>query len=178
MAVEEEAPPAAPPPPLPPEVTLPAIGFHNGPAVRIGLLVGALSILVSMLSGQLLMPAAFLVWLVAAGFLAVFLYRRRTGQRLSMMHGAHLGWLCGVFGFVITMILVTIMVVALSDPNVVASMRDQLKLLPRQEADVNKMLEIIRSPAGIATGLGALFLMFTILPAFGGALGAKLMDRD
>lgn len=174
----EEAPP---PPPLPPEVPVvvaPPIGFHNGPAVRIGLLVGALSILMSMLTGQLLMPSAFLVWLVVAGFLAVYLYYRRTGQRLSVMHGAHLGWLCGIFGFLITMVLATIVVVILSDPSVLQTMREQLKTMPKQEADINKMLETLRSPAGILTGLAVSFLLFTVLPAFGGAIGAKLLDRD
>src|SRR2546427_7172180 len=77
----EEAPllPAALPPPVPPP-----IGFHNGPAVRIALMAGSLAFLLSILSGQLALPQTFaLLWLIAAGFLAVFLYRRRTGQRLS-----------------------------------------------------------------------------------------------
>ncbi len=140
-------------------------------------MVGALSILVSMLSGQLLMPAAFLVWLVAAGFLAVFLYYRRTGQRLSVIHGAHLGWLCGIFGFLITMLLLTVMAVVLSDPSVLAAMREQLKAMPNQ-ADMNRMLDTVRSPAGILTALAVFFVLFTILPAFGGAIGAKLLDRN
>ncbi len=98
-------------PPSPPE--LPPIGFHNGPAVRIALLAGVLSIFVSALSGQLPLPRAFaLVWLVATGFLAVFLYRRRTGQRLSALSGAHLGWICGIFGFVIATIMLTTVAVA------------------------------------------------------------------
>lgn len=174
----EDPPPLPLPSPVPVVAAFPPIGFHNGPAVRIGLMVGALSILVSMLSGQLLMPAAFLVWLVAAGFLAVFLYYRRTGQRLSVLHGAHLGWLCGIFGFLITMVLLTVMVALLSDPSVMANLREQLKMLPKQEADVNRVLDTLRSPAGIVTGLLVTFLLFTILPAFGGAIGAKLLDRD
>ena len=42
---------------------------------------------------------------VFAGFLAVFLYRRRTGQRLSVASGARLGWICGIFGFVIVAVM-------------------------------------------------------------------------
>jgi hypothetical protein len=94
------------------------------------------------------------------------------------MHGAHLGWLCGIFGFLITMVLATIVVVILSDPSVLQTMREQLKTMPKQEADINKMLETLRSPAGILTGLAVSFLLFTVLPAFGGAIGAKLLDRD
>ena len=46
-----------------------------------------------------------LVWLrlpiafVAAGFLAVYLYSRRTGQMLSLRSGARMGWITGIFSF-------------------------------------------------------------------------------
>jgi hypothetical protein len=43
---------------------------------------------------------------------------------------------------------------------------------------VNRMIELLRSPAGIASLLAMLFLAFTLLPAAGGALGAKLLDRS
>src|SRR5262249_24476384 len=96
---QEEAP-AVPAPA--PAVEPPPIGFHNGPAVRIAVRVGSLAFFLSRASGQLALPQAFaLVWLLAAGFLSVFLYRRRTGQRLSVRSGAHLGWISGIFGFVI-----------------------------------------------------------------------------
>src|SRR5262249_13691340 len=111
----EETPP---PPPLPPTAAapkFPPIGFHNGPAVRLALLLGLLSLLMSSLLGQLVMPAMFLFWLIVAGFLCVLLYRRRTGQRLSMINGAHLGWICGLFVFAIAVVLMTAGVV--SDPS-------------------------------------------------------------
>jgi hypothetical protein len=39
------------------------------------------------------LPLAFL----AAGFLAVYLYSRRTGQTLSIRSGARMGWITGIF---------------------------------------------------------------------------------
>ena len=39
-------------------------------------------------------------------------------------------------------------------------------------------IEALHSPSGITSVLGLFFLLFTILPAFGGAVGAKLLDRD
>jgi zinc-ribbon domain len=179
LLVEEppEPPPFLPPPPLapPPPVLPPPIGFHNGPAVRVALLCGVLAFLMSIISGQVL-PAFGLVWLVAAGFLAVYLYYRRTGQKLTVMHGAHLGWISGIFGFAITAILLTLMVVALSDPSVLAAMQEQLKASSRQ-ADINQMIDTIRSPSGVLAALFTTFVLFTILPAAGGALGAKLLER-
>ena len=178
LAVEPAAP--VPPPPLP-EIT-PAtvpIGFHNRLAVRIGLLAGLLLIVVSLLLGQVgflrfLAP----VWPIAAGFWAVFVYRRRTGQRLSPMNGAHLGWICGVFAFLMTTIMVTLMVVLLSEPEVVNNLRDQWKDVGRSEADVNTIMQAMHNPATIVGMLLTFLLLFTVLTAFGGAIGAKLLDRD
>src|SRR5271170_7187344 len=124
LEVEVEAPAAVVvPPPVP---APPPIGFHNGPAVRIGLAAAILSILVSMLLGQLaFLQALAPVWLILTGFLAVFFYRRRTHQRLSTLSGAHLGWICGIFGFVIITIMLTLMAVLLSEPAVASALRDQ-----------------------------------------------------
>ena len=179
VAVEQETPAPAPPPLPVAAPAPPPISFHNGLAVRIGLLAGILLIVVSLLLGQVgifryLVP----VWPVAAGFCAVFVYRRRTGQRLSPMSGAHLGWICGVFAFLLTTILVTMMVLALSEPSVVSNLRDQWKDYGRSEADLNMMMQALHNPVAIVGMLLTFLLLFTVLPAFGGAIGAKLLDRD
>ena len=119
-----------------------------------------------------------LVWPVATGVLAVFLYRRATGQRVTPLNGAHLGWICGIFGFVIVVIMLTMIAVALSEPSAVSAMHDQLKGQGISEADVTQLLNVLHSPAGIAGGLLMFFLLFTVLPVFGGMIGAKLLDRD
>jgi hypothetical protein len=172
---------AAAPPPLPPPIPLPQfppIGFHNGPAVWIALVTGILSVVLSMVLGQLRIPGAFGPGMIVAGFLTVYLYRRRTGQRLSVIQGAHLGWISGIFGFAIVTVLMTVVVMLLSDPTIVAAIREQLKVAPGKEADVNQVLGMLHNPSEIFTGLMIFFLLFTILPAFGGALGAKFLDRD
>jgi hypothetical protein len=142
-------------------------------------MAGILSIVVTAVTGELapLRPLV-LFWPVATGALAVFLYRRATGQRLSPLNGAHLGWICGIFGFVMITVLLTMITVALSEPSIVSAMHDQLKDRGMSEADVTQFIEAMRSPAGIASGLLMSFLMFTVLPAFGGLIGAKLLNRD
>jgi hypothetical protein len=179
LIVREEPPPppVLPPPPVP-VPQMPPIGFHNGPAVRIAMVYGFLSIVSLVVFGTLGAAAPFLVpvWLVAGGFLSVLAYRRRTGQRLSWLHGAHLGWICGIFGFAIIAAIMTAVMVALSDPSVLSAVREQTKMSPQQE---KVMIDMIHSgPSGILAILLGTFLWFTILPAFGGALGAKLLDRD
>jgi hypothetical protein len=146
--------------------------------VRAGLLSGAVAFLLLIVSGPLRVPAAPTVGLVAAGFLAVYLYQRRTGQRLSVVHGAHLGWISGIFGFAITAVLLSAIVVMLSDPAVLDAMREQLKSRPGSQADIDQMIEMTRSPSNLLVAVAVMFLMFTVLPACGGALGAKLLSRD
>src|SRR6516164_5014154 len=124
LLVEEEHVP----PPLPVAVPrIPPIGLTNGLAVRIALLGGALSLALSVISGEVLAPGVSLIWLVAAGFVCVLLYRRRTGQRLTVLHGAHLGWICGLFVFTIMVVLFAASI--LSDPaafqTAMDAMRDQ-----------------------------------------------------
>jgi hypothetical protein len=173
---EEQAPPTLPSsaPKIPP------IGLTNGLAVRIALLGGALSLALSVISGEIMAPGVSLVWLVAAGFVCVLLYRRRTGQRLSVIHGAHLGWICGLFVFTIMVVLFAVSI--LSDPasfqTALDSMRQQLNSSARPGVDVNQIMEVVRSPVGIVIGLLGAFLLLTALPAFGGAIGAKLLDRE
>jgi hypothetical protein len=181
--VSVHEPESAPPPPIPAATPIaaepPAISFHNGPAVRIALAMGFLAFLCLLVVGQLALPEALIfVWLAAAGFLAVFLYRRSTGQRISVVNGARLGWISGIFGFVIVTVLLTLFVVALSEPSVVTALREQIKTRGIPEADLNKMIEALHSPSGVTSALGLFFLLFTVLPAFGGAVGAKLLDRD
>jgi hypothetical protein len=175
---EPEPVSVAPPPPIPAPV-IPRIGFSNGPAVRIALLAGILSIVAVGVAGQLAT-----LWLIAplcplaAGFLAVFLYRRRTGERLSARSGAQLGWISGLFGFVIITVMLTMMAVALTEPSTVASLREQWHQYGRAEADLNQMIDALRNPLNIISYLATSFLLFTVLTAFGGAIGAKLLDRD
>lgn len=180
MLVEEEVPvqgPLEPPglaaPPPPP------ISFHNGLAVRVALVAGALAFFCSLITGPLALPQPLaLVWMAGGGFLAVYLYKRRTGQKLSVASGAHLGWICGVFGFVVVTVALAATAVMLSDPSTASAMRDQLHARGIPDAAAEQMLNIFHTPSGISAALAVSFVLFTILPAFGGAIGAKLLDRD
>jgi len=122
------------PPPLP-------IGFQNGMAVRAAMLAGFLALLGAMAASQVAQALA-LPCLIAGGFLAVFLYEKRTGQQLSVMSGARLGWLCGIFLFVVMAILLAIMAVMLTDPNVLNSLREQMKSQGASAESLNQLLHV------------------------------------
>ena len=63
------------------------------------------------------------------------------------------------------------------DPAVVAAMKEQWKSYSRPESDLTQIIDTLREPSKLAGLLSVSFLSFTILPAFGGALGAKFLDR-
>ena len=153
------------------------IGFHNGQAVRVALLVGVLSILISAIGEQVAPPVFAPVWLIASGMLAAFLYKLRTGQRLSALSGARLGWISGIFGFVIVAGLLAMFVGLLHDPNYVNLLRDQWTERGRQ-ADFDQVVAQMQHPIRMLLALGGSFVLFVLFTTFGGAIGARLLDRD
>lgn len=141
------------------------------------LLSGSVAFLLLIVAGQLGIPAVSSLGLMAGGFLAVYLYQRRTGQSLSVMRGAHLGSICGIFDFAIMAVLLSTRTSSLSDPAFMEAMRKQLQGAGSQ-AEVDQVIHMLLSPPGLLVAGALIFLMFTVLPACGGALGAKLLHRD
>ena len=177
---EEPSEPVAAPAAVPTVQTPPEISFHNRMAVRIGFLAALMAVLPFLL----LLPVPLLSWLVAflAGFLAVFIYSRLTGQVLSMRSGARMGWITGIFSFTFATAFFTITMVAISSQGKIADFfrehQDQLHLRADQLAAMTKLLDDPAQLAGIiVVTLLLLFIMLTALPMLGGALGAKVLEK-
>lgn len=177
-ALEEETAQPAPPPIV--GASLPApleIGFHNGLAVRIGLIAAfsAVAMFLFPLPNPFLRLLAFLV----AGILAVFLYTRRTGQMLTIRGGARMGWITGIFSFLLVGALATVSMVAIANQEGLAKFLS--KQLPPNDARTDTMVQMLQDPASLAAVvlfmLIVLFIIVTALPMIGGALGAKLFEK-
>ncbi len=163
-----------------PYVQLPGeITFHNRLAVRIGFIAAMVAVMISVFPipwPLVRLPIAFL----GAGFLAVFLYSRRTGQTLSIRSGARMGWITGIFSFTLVSILFTVAIVAVSSRGDFAEqLRSQL---PANDARADMIQQALSSPA-LILGVVVLYLMlffiiFTALPIIGGALGAKVLEKE
>lgn len=158
------------------------INFRNSAAVRTALIT---ALITSVLSSLPIPPQGvwLLISLLMAGFMAVFLYIRRTGQSLSVVSGARMGWITGVFSFAIATIFFTLSVLLITNRGGFSTFyREQLQGRMARDADVEKFLELLQNPAGLGTvlflTLGLLFVLFTIFPTLGGALGAKVFARD
>jgi hypothetical protein len=185
--ITDEPAEAASPPPVIVESAAPLvqppteISFHNRLAVRIGFLAALMAVLPFML----LLPVPFLPSLVAflTGFLAVFIYSRLTGQALTIRSGARMGWITGIFSFTFATAFFTITMVAISSQGKIADFfkehQDQLHLRGDQLSAMTKLLE---DPAGlvglIVVTLLMLFILLTALPMLGGALGAKVLEKE
>ena len=167
-------PTAAPPPLLPAFVP---VSFQNRVAVQIAMMTASMAALMCWI-----FIFGFVIWLPAAGFLAVYLYRRRTGQVLSPGAGARMGWLTGTFLFGITTLLFTISLIALanSDGGLAAAYQQQVRNMPMNDPNATaQAMKLLQSPVVLAASLlfllGFLFAVIMSFCAAGGALGARLL---
>ena len=166
------------PPPVAPVAAGPqpaALNFHNLVALRIAFVFAPVAFLLSWI------PAVNLVLWIAAGFLAVFFYRRRTGVLLNVRAGVRLGWITGVIMFAITTVILTLTMAPVAANGGIATLfRQQLK--NPTDPSVQEALRMLESAPGVATVLIAmlimLFVFITLLSMAGGALGAKFVGRN
>ena len=148
------------------------LNFHNPIAVRVAATVALIATLLSWI------PALNVILWVAAGFAAVYLYRRRTGAFLNIRAGVRLGWITGVLMFVITTVIFTLTVIpAAANGGIATLFRQQFK--NASDPNVQEALRMLETGPGVATILLAtLFMLFcfiTLLAMAGGALGAKMV---
>ena len=120
-----------------------------------------------------LSPYLAFVVLPAAGMIAVRIYRGQSPEPLSPAAGARLGWMTGLWLFVIVLMIITAVTVLVATPEG----RQFIKDAPGS-AEVMKLLA---NPHDFLVGLPVMllqtFLFLTVLPGLGGMLGARLFGR-
>ena len=163
-AVVIETPPPPRPQPLP-------LNFHNPVAVRIALVAAFGGALISLLS-------LALSWL-AAGFLAVYLYCRKTGFRMDVLAGVKIGWITGLilYGFFAVVFTAQQLPDALAG-HLGKSILEQMKNSTLQDpAMMQHVTTLVQNEPGVVILflLAILFVVVTCLSMAGGALGAKLV---
>jgi len=176
----------APPPPrsdfvasISPVATPLTPSFHNPIAVRVGLFVASIAALLCVL-----LPFGCVIWLPSAGFIAVYLYSRRTGQSLSVRSGARMGWIAGVMSFAIFTVVFTVGTVAIANQpgGLSAAFREALRSRPVSQQQLEEALQVLSTPTGQASVyIFALLFSFTITAVFctaGGAIGAKVLEKE
>jgi hypothetical protein len=117
------------------------------------------------------------LWMIAAGFFSVLLYRRRThGDTLRPGPGARLGAFSGSLGFALFSLIT---VPTGFFPAMMSEM--VLRFAERADPQVRAMtggwLELLKTPSGVADWLVCLFFFMVAASALGGALGGLLVGR-
>lgn len=183
---EPEPEPQAAPTPVLVETAPPAealVSFQSRTAVRCGVIAAALSFL-------LMFPAVMvggnglqLVVTFLGGFYAVFLYRRRTGVEVSVLSGARVGWITGIFLFTLFTVLTTLgMAMLATSSEVMQAYEAQVKSMGASGEAAKQMIEVMRNPGGFAMFLVGLllylFMISTLLCSLGGALGARFQTHS
>ena len=172
LAAEETSPPARPAAAIAQDIAIisaaaAGISFKNSRAVLISLLTAGGAFFccgIAALITPVLAPLVF----IGAGFLAVVLYRGGSRQPLSAAAGARLGWMTGLWIFIVFVFLGTVVSVYVSSP----AGADLIKNMPQfnnlpitnpHDLVVNCLVSAIPT-----------FFISTLLPGLGGILGARL----
>jgi len=120
--------------------------------------------------------------LLASGVFAVHLYQRRSGMRVEIRGGLKMGWLAGLFCFVLFAVLLAISVALLAallrDGSLAAMYRQQMAAMGVSEDRIQQAMEMLRSPVQMLSLLAYLFVFSTFTPAAGGAIGARLLGKS
>ena len=117
----------------------------------------------------------FPFFLCGVGFVAVRIYRSRSPEILSAAAGARLGWMTGLWLFLVVAVLLTMTSIFVASPEGWEQMRAAWAKIP-QAAKLSHMTqhEFLMQ---MLIGLPFVFLMLTLLPGLGGLLGAKFFTR-
>jgi hypothetical protein len=165
-------------PPVLPPVREGQVTFANPTVLRVAFAAAALSIILDSIPR---LGVLFIVWAMASGFVAVLLYNRRTGLALSVMSGAKLGWITGVLAFLISAVMATVAVV-LSGDKMAEEFRRQATETWSKDPNLPQMLRILDNPSTLASviafGLLVFFVLMSVASIAGGALGARLSNKQ
>jgi hypothetical protein len=164
----------------PPATAPPRVNFHNATAVRVGLLMAGIASLFSALPAMAAGLAGLAIWWITTGFLSVYVYRRRTGQFLTVDSGLRMGWITGLLGSTITSVVFTVSVIPLIRGGQIATLyEEQFHKMYGNDPNVQQALQMLKNPGSLALVvvfvLLFFFLIITFLCTAGGALGAKMV---
>jgi hypothetical protein len=149
--------------------------FQNPVALRVGFSVASVAAVLTMIP---FVNYGILFWLLGAGFVSVFFYKRRTGQQLSIRSGARMGWITGLMSFAILAVIMTFALFAINRMGGFAAVRDQMTSVQMSQKDIDEVAATLQSPMAIVRFMAYIFVVWTVVPMAGGALGAKLLSKD
>jgi len=127
--------------------------------------------LVALMAIALLLPPLFPLVLCAGGFVAVRVYNGQAVQPLTPAGGARLGWMTGLWLFLVLALLSAAAAISVSSPEG----WEQAKSMWAQIPQASKLLSLTQHDflMQLLLALPFFFFLVTLLPGIGGMLGAK-----
>ena len=164
-------------PRLPRRLRCLTIGFRNPVAVRAAVIASAFATI----AGLIPFPGLFhslwqLVTIAAGGFASVYLYQRRTGDYLSLRGGLQIGWMTGLFCFIVTMVMLTLLLAVFAGVGESGLQKITAESGRPEIAEV--FSGMLTNPAMLVFALVSAFFVMTVLASAGGALGSKVLDKE
>jgi len=154
------------------------VSFRNSNAVTISFLTAACLFLLLPFAAVGGGVPTILLLLGAGGLFAAIVYGRRTGNAMSVMSGARMGWMTGVFFNAILVLFLTAAVLVLEQQGgAIKAWEQQSRAAKVPEAEIQAALQALQSPAQFIVGLAVTFMLFTLPMILGGAVAAKMLDR-
>jgi hypothetical protein len=113
--------------------------------------------------------------LCAAGFVAARVYSGRLRQPLTTAAGARLGWMTGLWLFLVFVVACAIVAIYVASPDG----WQQLKAVWSQLPQASKLLDMSQHDflMQLLLDIPIFFFLLTLLPGLGGMLGAKMSVR-
>jgi hypothetical protein len=186
LASEAAPVPVAPPiePPALPASATSNINFHNPRAVTVSIMVAALTLLLLFTLATIAPPVVPLVF-CAGGFLATIVYKRRTGESISVQSGARMGFMTCLWAFVVILLMSCLVVAMLASPEARQTIQQQTPTAfqgnPQMAEAMAKTLKSLDHPSdfilNLIFGIVFMFCIWSLLSMLGGILAAKLARR-
>jgi hypothetical protein len=125
--------------------------------------------LIAAVLATLLFFIPYVNWL-AAGYFAVFFYRRRTHQPVDIVGGVRIGWLTGLISFAIPAVILIGWILMLRTPEAM----EVARLMAQKNSSFRELLGLVQNGPQLFGLLATAFVLVTFLGMTGGLLGAVL----
>lgn len=120
----------------------------------------------------------------AAGFYTVFSFKRRSGREISVKAGAKLGFMTGVIAFALGLVLLALLTAMPGSPEVGEGIEQYAEFLENDgQAEAAAQVRLLQDDRGMLAIVLLIFLVTgfaasTVFTTAGGALGAKVLERE
>jgi hypothetical protein len=173
----------AEPPPLPVAVAS-SINFHNPRAVSVSIFVAAITLLL-MIPLALVVPPVLPFVFCAGGFVATFLYTRRSGESITAQSGARMGFMTCLWAFVVILLMSCLAVAMLVSPETRHAIQQQKPVFggnPQMAQAMAQTMKSLDNPSdfivNLIYGILAMFCLSSLLSMLGGVIAAKVARRQ